>query len=129
MPSGVKHTLADVARPLQLVPTAALLGGTALYLLAHVAFRLRNMHTLIAPAAGVAVVLIALVPVTSCSAPPRWRRWRCSPRLTALILYEVLRYADVRDRVRHGVAAAPEATPLPSSDAPTAATESRAGTA
>jgi hypothetical protein len=45
-----------------------------------------------------------------------------------LILYEVLRYADVRDRVRHGVAAA-EATPLLSSDASTAATENPASTA
>ena len=28
------------------MPTFALLGGAALYLLAHVAFRLRNVHTL-----------------------------------------------------------------------------------
>ena len=32
--------------PLKLVPAVAMLGGTALYLLAHIAFRLRNVHTL-----------------------------------------------------------------------------------
>ena len=39
----MKKTLGDVEEPLKLVPTAALLGGAALYLLAHVAFRLRNI--------------------------------------------------------------------------------------
>ena len=43
---GMKKTLADVEDPLKLIPTVALLGGTAAYLLAHVAFRYRNIHTL-----------------------------------------------------------------------------------
>ena len=43
---GLKKTLGDVADPLKLVPAVALLGGTALYLLAHVAFRWRNVHRL-----------------------------------------------------------------------------------
>ncbi len=41
---GLKKTLAHVADPLELVPAVAALGGTALYLLAHVAFRWRNVH-------------------------------------------------------------------------------------
>ena len=41
---GLKKTLAHVDDPLKLVPAVALLGGTALYLLAHVAFRWRNVH-------------------------------------------------------------------------------------
>src|SRR5947207_6355356 len=36
---GLKKTLADVGDELALVPATALLGGTAVYLLAHVAFR------------------------------------------------------------------------------------------
>ena len=40
----MKKTLAHVDEPLELVPAVALLGGTALYLLAHVAFRWRNVH-------------------------------------------------------------------------------------
>jgi low temperature requirement protein LtrA len=41
---GLKRTLIAVDEPLKLVPAVALLGGAAMYLLAHVAFRLRNMH-------------------------------------------------------------------------------------
>ena len=43
---GLKKTLVDVEEPLKLVPAVAMLGGTALYLLAHIAFRLRNVHSL-----------------------------------------------------------------------------------
>jgi Bacterial low temperature requirement A protein (LtrA) len=38
---GIKQTLAHVDEPLGTVPTFALLGGISIYLLAHVAFRLR----------------------------------------------------------------------------------------
>ena len=41
---GLKKTLGDVDDPLKLVPAVALMGGAALYLLAHVAFRWRNIH-------------------------------------------------------------------------------------
>jgi low temperature requirement protein LtrA len=41
---GLKRTLIAVDEPLKLVPALALLGGAAMYLLAHVAFRLRSMH-------------------------------------------------------------------------------------
>ena len=41
---GLKKTLEHVDDPLKVVPAAALLGGTAIYLLAHVAFRWRNVH-------------------------------------------------------------------------------------
>ncbi len=43
---GVKKTIAHVGDPLHTVPAVALCGGVALYLLAHVAFRLRNMRHL-----------------------------------------------------------------------------------
>ena len=52
------------SEPLELVPAVALLGGTALYLLAHVAFRWRNVHRFSAPAAGRArSCCLALIPV------------------------------------------------------------------
>ena len=41
---GLKKTLEHVDDPLKLVPAVAMLGGIALYLLAHVAFRWRNVH-------------------------------------------------------------------------------------
>ena len=43
---GMKKTLGHVDDPLKTVPAAAMLGGTAVYLLAHVAFRWRNVHRL-----------------------------------------------------------------------------------
>jgi low temperature requirement protein LtrA len=102
---GLKLTLGDVADPLKLVPTAALLGGTALYLLAHVAFRLRNMHTLSRRRLVCATILIALVPVTvALGISSLATLGVLAATLTALIVYEVLRYADARDRVRHRAA-------------------------
>ena len=92
---GLKQTLAHVDEPLKLVPAVALLGGAALYLLAHVAFRLRNMHTLSARRLLCAIVLLALLPARG----RRSRRWRRSAilaaLLAALIAYEALRYAEV----------------------------------
>jgi low temperature requirement protein LtrA len=43
---GLKKTLLDVDHPLKTVPAFALLGGVAIYLLAHVVLRLRNARTL-----------------------------------------------------------------------------------
>ena len=43
---GMKKTLGHTEDPLKLVPAVALLGGTAMYLVAHVAFRLRNVGSL-----------------------------------------------------------------------------------
>ena len=54
------HTLTD---PLYGLPLIALYGGTSLYLLAHVAFRWRNTHTVNPHRTIVAVLLLALIPV------------------------------------------------------------------
>ena len=60
---GMKKTLGDVDDPLDTVPAFALLGGLAIYLLAHVAFRYRQIHTINRQRALLAVVLFALIPV------------------------------------------------------------------
>jgi low temperature requirement protein LtrA len=102
---GLKLTLEDVEAPLKLVPTATLLGGAALYLLAHVAFRLRNMHTLSRRRLVCSILLLALVPVTHVLGIASLATLAgLSAILTILILYEVLRYSDARDRVRHTAA-------------------------
>jgi low temperature requirement protein LtrA len=99
---GLKITLEDVSAPLKLVPAAALLGGAALYLLAHVAFRWRNMHTLSRRRLVCSIVLVALVPVTvGLGISSLATLGVLAAILTALIAYEVLRYADARERVRH----------------------------
>ncbi|MEA2153294.1 MAG: hypothetical protein QOI18_1527 [Solirubrobacteraceae bacterium] len=105
---GLKRTIAHVDEPLNLVSATALLGGAALYLLAHVAFRLRNMRTLSVRRLVCATVLLALLPAAT----------RLSALLTlailaallaALIVYEAVRYADSRDRIRHQLAREPVA--------------------
>lgn len=62
---GMKNTLAHVGDPLPWEPAAALAGGAALYLLGHVAFKLRTLgvfssHRLIA-----ALVLVAIIPAAT----------------------------------------------------------------
>src|SRR3954447_9105156 len=59
---GMKKTLGHVEDPLKLVPAVALMGGTALYLLAHVAFRYRHIHTVNTRRLGLALLLVAFVP-------------------------------------------------------------------
>jgi low temperature requirement protein LtrA len=97
---GMKLTIEHVDDPLKLVPAAALLGGAAIYLLAHVAFRLRNMHTLSTRRLVCAFVLLALLPAGA-ALPALLTLGMLAALLSLLIAYEALRYADVRDRVRH----------------------------
>ncbi|HWY90070.1 MAG TPA: low temperature requirement protein A [Solirubrobacteraceae bacterium] len=103
---GMKRTLINVEDPLHLVPAAALLGGAAMYLLAHVAFRLRNMHTLNRRRLACAVVLLALLPAGAVL-PALATLGILAALLVTLIAYEALRYAEVRDRVRHQLAREP----------------------
>ncbi|HYM44753.1 MAG TPA: low temperature requirement protein A [Solirubrobacteraceae bacterium] len=103
---GMKRTLAHVEDPLELVPAAALLGGAAMYLLAHVAFRLRNMRTLSRRRLACAIVLLALLPAGA-ALPALVTLGILATVLAALIAYEAVRYADVRDRVRHQLAREP----------------------
>jgi low temperature requirement protein LtrA len=102
---GLKRTLLAVDDPLKLVPAVALLGGAALYLLAHVAFRLRNMGSLSTRRLFCALLLLALIPA-GVTLPALATLGVLTAVLVAMILYEALRYADVRERVRHQPAAA-----------------------
>src|SRR3954470_1190348 len=62
---GVKKTVAHTGEELATVAAVGLCGGPALYLLAHVAFRLRNVHTLNPRRLVAAGLLIALIPVAT----------------------------------------------------------------
>ncbi|HMH46091.1 MAG TPA: low temperature requirement protein A [Solirubrobacteraceae bacterium] len=106
MAVGLTVTLAHVGDELALVPAVALLGGAALYLLAHVAFRLRNVHTLSVRRLVCAVVLLALLPA-AVSLPALATLGILAGLLSALIAYEAIRYAESRDRVRHQLAREP----------------------
>jgi low temperature requirement protein LtrA len=101
---GLKKTLGDVGEPLDSVPAAALLGGAGVYLLAHVAFRLRNLRTLNRQRLACALLLLALIPVAT-ALPALATLGMLAAVLAALIAYEALRFAEARDRVRHQLAA------------------------
>ena len=103
---GMKKTLGDVDAPLKLVPAAALLGGTTAYLLAHVAFRWRNVHSVNRQRLAVAVALLALLPV-AVALPALATVGLLAAVLVALIAYEALRFAEARDRIRHELERAP----------------------
>jgi low temperature requirement protein LtrA len=100
---GLKKTLAHVEDPLKVVPAFAMLGGTAIYLLAHVAFRWRNVHRFSVQRLAVAVLLVALVPA-AVELPALATLAIMSAILVALIVYEARRFAELRDRLRHQLA-------------------------
>ncbi len=97
---GVKKTLADMGEPLQIVPAVALCGGVALYLIAHILFRLRNVRTLNRQRLVVAALLLALLPV-AVEIPALATLAAVAALCVALIAYEAIRFAEARDRVRH----------------------------
>ena len=100
---GLKKTLEDVDDPLKTIPAVALLGGVALYLFALVAFRWRMVQTTSWTRLTGAAAVLALFPLA-----------REVPAVVSLalvfavplvvILYEVIRFAETRDHVRHHVA-------------------------
>jgi low temperature requirement protein LtrA len=100
---GLKKTLAHVEDPLALVPAVAALGGTALYLLAHVAFRWRNVHRFSAQRLLCAAVLVALVPI-AIEVPALVALAMLAAVLSVLIAYETVRFAELRDKLRHQLA-------------------------
>jgi low temperature requirement protein LtrA len=101
---GVKKTLAHVGDPLALVPAVALCGGVALYLLAHVAFRLRNVHSLNRARLLCAVLLLALVPVAT-EVAALVALGLTAAAITGVLVYERVRYHDARERIRHAPSA------------------------
>jgi len=91
------HSLRD---PLTGIPLIALYGGVVLYLLAHVAFRLRNVHSVNKQRVVTALVLVVLVPV-GWQLPALASLGLLAAVLVALIGYEATVHADARHAVRH----------------------------
>ena len=105
---GLKKTLEHTEDALKLVPATAMLGGAALYLLAHVAFRWRNIHTLNRQRLVLACVLPLLIPV-AVEVPALAALGGLAAILVGLVAYEVKRFGEARERLRrrllHGEAA------------------------
>jgi low temperature requirement protein LtrA len=98
---GLKKTLADVDHELKVESATALLGGTALYLLAHVAIRYRHIRTVNIRRAVLALLLCALIPVaTQVSALASLAG--VTAAVWALIAIETRSYGEGRARTRRG---------------------------
>lgn len=99
---GIKKTLADVDEPLETVPTVALLGGIGLYLIGHVAFRLRLHSGVGRGRLTAAIVSLALIPLAVRVDDALGALAIATTVSAALILYEVIRFAEPRARLRAG---------------------------
>lgn len=96
---GLKTSLARVGQELGVETAVAMLGGTALYLLAHVAFRWRNVRRFSAPRVAAAAALACLVPA-AVALPALVTLAIVAAILAALIVYETVRFAALRERLR-----------------------------
>ncbi|MGZ4203586.1 MAG: low temperature requirement protein A, partial [Thermoleophilaceae bacterium] len=97
---GVKETLAHPTSDLDSLRAFALCAGVALYLLALSAFKRRNIGSFNYPRLVAAAVLAALVPLAG-AVPALLALGLVSAVTACLIAYEVTRYAEARDRIRH----------------------------
>jgi low temperature requirement protein LtrA len=100
---GLKKTIADVGEPLDIEIATALLGGIAAYLLAHVAVRLRNVHTVNRHRLVCAVLLVAFLPI-AVEVPALVTVAFIAVALAVLIGLESVRFAGSRARVRRQLA-------------------------
>jgi low temperature requirement protein LtrA len=91
-----EHSLLD---PLKGTALWALYGGVALYLVAHLAFRLRNVGSINRPRA-VAAAVLALAPLGAQFLPALAALGLLALLLGCLIAFEVVRYAEARAAVR-----------------------------
>ncbi len=97
---GLEKTLEHVGDPLHTVPAFALLGGVAAYLLGHVAFRYRHIHTVNWRRTGLAALLLALWPL-AVEIPALATLALVAVLLWALIGFETRLYGDARYELRH----------------------------
>jgi low temperature requirement protein LtrA len=96
---GLKKTIGHVYEPLGAVPAAALFGGIALYYVAHIGFRLRNVRSVNRARLLAAVACVALIPVAS-KVDALVALAIAAGVTAAVIAYEAIRYAESRRRAR-----------------------------
>jgi low temperature requirement protein LtrA len=106
---GARRTLVHIGAHLHPVVAVALCGGLALYLIALSAFKRRNIGSFNRQRLVVAGILAALIPVAS-RVPALAALGMVAAAMCGLIAFEFVRYAEARERIRHG-APQPSATP------------------
>jgi low temperature requirement protein LtrA len=102
---GFKKTLAHVGDELHLVAATALLGGVALYLLAQVAFRWRNVHRFSLQRPITAVLCLALLPL-AVAIPALATLGILAALIAGLVAYERARFNELRTRLHSRAAEA-----------------------
>jgi low temperature requirement protein LtrA len=85
------------------MPAFCLFGGTALYFVGHLLFRLRNVRTLSRPRTVAVVVLLALIPLgTEVDAIAALAL--VTAVVAATMAYEAVAYAEARRKIRQALA-------------------------
>jgi len=97
---GLEKTLAHIGDPLDTVPAFALLGGVAAYLLGHVGFRYRHIHTVNRRRLGLAIGLLVLLPL-AVEIPALATLAIVATMLWVLIAFETRIYGEGRYELRH----------------------------
>ena len=96
---GLKKAEAAIDDPLKTIPALALCGGVALYLLAHIAFRLRNVGTLNKQRTVATIAVLALIPL-ALEVDALIAVAAVTAVLVVLIAYEAIHFREARARVR-----------------------------
>lgn len=97
---GVETTLHHVDDSLDTVPAVALCGGTALYLLGHIAFLFRTTHYIFRRRTIGAAVLFALIPA-AIAIPALATLALVTAVCVLVVAYEAIRHSADRVRLRH----------------------------
>ena len=101
---GLKTTIGHTGEHLHTVPAFALLGGLAIYLFGHVAFRYRHVHTINRQRLLLGIVLLILVPVAT-EVPALAAVAVANVLIWTMIAYETRMYGEGRHEVRRPQAA------------------------
>jgi low temperature requirement protein LtrA len=101
---GFEETIGDVGGHLHRIPAVALLGGVALYLFAHVAFRWRNVRRVGQARLLVGGIALAAIPLAG-HVPALATLIGVAVVLLVLVGHERRRFAELRRRLRHPVPA------------------------
>jgi low temperature requirement protein LtrA len=97
---GLKKSLLHLDLPLETIPAVALFGGVALYLLAHILFRWRNVHSVNVQRLVLAGAMVALIPV-GLRVDSLVSLALTATALVGLVAFEVVRFREARHDIRH----------------------------
>ena len=96
---GVKKTIAYIDEPLETVAAVALCGGVAVYLLGHIAIRLRSVGTLNRQRLFAALIALALIPYAT-EVDSLAALITIAALMIALVAYEAVHFRQRRAELR-----------------------------